>query len=151
MAGVTLGKATGRRAKLGNGVTSYISYVGGYRRGGTAFPPETAHRKQRRRRRFPASQQHIGSACVAVVTLGKATGRRAKLGNGVTSYISYVAGYRRGGTAFPPETAHRQQRRRRRFPASQQRIGSACVAVVTLGSVTSYISYVACNKVGESL
>ena len=32
------------------------------------------------------------------------------------------------------------QRRRRRFPASQQRIRSAHVAGVTLGSVTSYIS-----------
>ena len=91
MADVTLGS-----------VTSYISYVAGYRRGGTAFPPEAAHKWQRRRRRFLTSQQRIGSACVAVVTLGKATGRRAKLGNGVTSYISYVAGYRRGGTAFPP-------------------------------------------------
>ena len=32
------------------------------------------------------------------------------------------------------------QRRRRRFPASQQRISSAYVADVTLGSVTSYIA-----------
>ena len=33
--------------------------------------------------------------------------------------------YRRGGTAFPPATAHGWQCRRRRFLASQQRIGSA--------------------------
>ena len=63
--------------------------VSGSRRGGIAFPPATAHKKCIcRRRRFLASQQRIRGAYVAGVTLGKATGRRAKLGNGVTSYIS---------------------------------------------------------------